>query len=207
MLVDFVRHVPFERGTLPAWVGTPRCMSFGNITLVGCTHDNSNNDNTTIPNKNANVGATIVTTSRSSSSFVVRCIARHRRRCRRIVVVAASAGMASSCFGRTLVGGGQFYRRTERCVVVVVVVISVSRRRWQASVREPRRHGRCAPPRRGRPSVSMGDGRRWAATLAAEGLRCRIGPQGRGCDGPQSRSARRQRRRDRELERRAEVGG
>ncbi len=63
------------------------------------------------------------------------------------------------------------------------------------------------PPRRGRPSVSMGDGRRWAATLAAEGLRCRIGPQGRGCDGPQSRSARRQRRRDRELERRAEVGG
>ncbi len=125
MLVDFVRHVPFKRGTLPAWVGTPRCTSFGNITLVSCTHDNSNNDNTTIPNENANVGATIVTTSRSSSSFVVCCIARHRRRCRRIVVVAASAGMASSCFGRTLVGGGQFYRRTERCVVVVVVVISI----------------------------------------------------------------------------------
>ncbi len=92
MLVDFVRHVPFERGTLPAWVGTPRCMSFGNITLVGCTHDNSNNDNTTIPNKNANVGATIVTTSRSSSSFVVRCIARHRRRCRRIVVGRRGVG-------------------------------------------------------------------------------------------------------------------
>jgi hypothetical protein len=160
MLVDFVRHVPFERGTLPAWVGTPRCMSFGNITLVGCTHDNSNNDNTTIPNKNANVGATIVTTSRSSSSFIVRCIARHRRRCRRIVVVAASAGMASSCFGRTLVGGGQFYRRTERCVVVVVVVISVSRRRWQASVREPRRHGRCATPAT-RTAVRVNG--RWAA--------------------------------------------
>ena len=37
---------------------------------------------------------------------------------------------------------------------------------------------------------------RWAATLAAEGLRCRMGPQGWGCNGPQSRSARRQRRRD-----------
>ena len=97
MLVDFVRHVPFERGTLPAWVGTPRCTSFGNITLVGYTHDNSNNATTTIPDENANVGATIVTMPRSSSSFVVRCIARSRRHCRRIVVVAASVGMASSC--------------------------------------------------------------------------------------------------------------
>ena len=87
-------------------------------------------------------------------------------RCRR--GVGGDGIIMPPAHGWTLVGGGQFYRRTEQrvVVVVVVVVISVSRRRWQASVREPRRHGRCATPAT-RTAVRV-DGR-WATTLAVSG--------------------------------------
>ncbi len=156
-LVDFVRNVPFKRGTLPAWVGTPRCTSFAEISPSWAIR-------TTIATMPPPPPPTRMRTSARRSS---RYRDRHRRsslvvsHAVDVVVVASlssrvavSAGTASTW--RTLVGGSQFDRRTERRVVVVDdgrhLRIQTA---WQAGGESLVDMDVAPPPRRGKPSRSL----------------------------------------------------